>query len=374
MEKRLLLCALVLLSAACSPLVSSAATPSASHSSSPSPSPTPSPVAAVTEDVLYVRVTSLNVIWVETTTRVLRSTDHGVTWADVTPQPHGQAGSFFALDDNTAWFVTILSVASGSDIYRTLDGGRTWARSGAALPISGRDSLDFVDPLRGWATVGLGAAAGSSAVAVLRSFDGGASWTRVADTGDPTLASPSASGIAFACDKGAAAFGSRTVGVMPAICAGGPPYLYRTQDAGSHWTSVTLPNLGQQSYFSDAEFLSADDVVMAGTYYTTKAVPALLVSRDGGISWTSHPLPGAGSVAFAAPDFGWQLDSPIEATSDGGTTWTPLRVPDPPFRPSEMTLQDLGAGIAVAWSSTSIYLTEDGAATWHNVTPPQKAP
>lgn len=368
--KRLIILALAMLLAACAP------TAAAKSSPNQSPSASPTPTLSVTDSLLYVRMTSLDVIWVETSTRVLRSTDRGQHWTDVTPVPHGVGGSFYALDDDRAWFVTILSPASGSDIFHTVDGGKVWARSGAALAINGPESLDFVDPINGWATVGLGAAAGSEGVAVLRSVDGGASWSRVADTGDPTTPSPSPSGLAFGCDKGAAVFGSKSVGLLPVECAGGPPYIYRTHDSGAHWTSISLPNppTALVSYFGQVEFLSATDVVLIGTYYAAQNHPAptILVSHDAGLTWLPYSLPGNGSVDFESASSGWQLDTPIQATEDSGQTWHPLSVPAPPFSASEMTLQDLGKGTAVASSSVAIYRTDDGAATWQNITPPQK--
>lgn len=366
----MLVLALVLLSAACS---SSSAAVKPTPSQQPSTAPTPSPAASLTESLLYVRMTSLDVMWAETASRVLRSTDRGQHWTDVTPVPHGEGGSFFALDDDRAWFVTILSSQSGSDIYHTVDGGRTWARSGAALAINGPGSIDFVDPINGWATVGLGAAAGSSAMAVLRSVDGGASWSRVADTGDPTTASPGASGLAFSCDKSAAAFGSKTLGLLPVECAGGPPYIYRTHDGGVHWTSISLPNLAPIASFGEVEFLSATDVVLIGNYYSARPAPTILVSHDAGITWQAYSLPGSGSVDFESASSGWQLGNPIQATEDRGQTWHPLAVPPPPFKTSDMSLQDLGKGTAIAWSTAAIYRTDDGAATWQNITPSQKA-
>lgn len=365
MATRFSVLTLVLMIAACSTLQpASNPTPTTSPART---SPTPSP--PVTDYLQSVRLTSSSVVWAETTTRVLRSTDRGLHWNDITPSPHGTSGSFFALDDNTAWFVTLLSPGSGSDIYRTVDGGQTWARSGAALPISGLESLDFVDSIHGWATVNLGAAAGSEAVAVLTSNDSGASWRRIADTGDPAnpSASPSASGLTLSCDKTVAVFGSKSVGLLPVQCPGGRNYVYRTRDGGFHWTPFDLPSVASVSIFSDAEFLTANDVVLTGP----QAV--ILVSHDGGITWRDYSLPGTGSVAFESVDLGWQLDAQIQMTIDGGVTWRPLNVPAPPFKASDMALQLLGSQVALAWSPTAVYRTDDGAQTWSDITPPQKS-
>src|SRR5260370_1169773 len=96
---------------------------------------------------------------------------------------------------------------------------------------------------------------------------------------------------------------------------------------------------------------------------------ALLLTRDSGVTWKVYSVPGQGFIDFESTVSGWQLDSPIQATTNEGLSWHVLAVPAPPFTPSDMQLQDLGKGIAMAWSRLAASRTDDGAHTWRGVAP-----
>ena len=322
-------------------------------------------------------MTSLAVMWAGTSQRVLRSTDAGRHWSDVTPagiSPRSWT-AFYALDDSAAWVVDSPFGTRRYVILRTVDGGHTWSAAPGTIAGGSIGGVTFVDRIHGWATNFLGAAAGSEAVGVLRSGDGGESWSLVAQTDDPSGLQPSPNGLSFSCDKGAADFATPMIGFLTQDCAGGPPGIYRTVDGGAHWRLVTLPYIGQpaaQASSQDPIILTATDAVMEGLYFygVSSSADALLVTHDAGTSWRAEALPGTGAIDFESVTSGWQLDSPIQATTDGGLTWHPLAVPAAPFASSDMGLQDLGKGIAMAWSRRAAYRTDDGARTWRVITPP----
>jgi photosystem II stability/assembly factor-like uncharacterized protein len=350
----------------------------------PKPSPSPLKVAPpvsspAVEELISLRMTSLSVMWASTSRRILRSTDAGRHWSNVTP-PAAPAQSppvFVAVDDGAAWaeytptFPAPVANGGPYDVFRTGDGGATWAHGAGTLARGAITGIDFVDRTHGWATVGMGAAAGSEGIGVLRSEDGGASWSLIAQSADPITGQPDPSGLAFSCDKGWVTFGSASVGLIANICAGGPPTIYRSGDGGSHWSLVSLPTLGAaQIGFGNPTFLTALDAVLPGTTYGDQATPVVAVTHDGGVTWRALKLPAAGSVDFESTTSGWLLGSPIWATSDGGASWRALSAPAPPFKAVDMQLQDLGKGIATAWMYGAAYRTDDGAKTWRNVTPP----
>ena len=317
-------------------------------------------------------------MWAGTTRRVLRSTDAGRRWTNVTPAagPATAWSSFFALDDEAAWVVSSSFGSRSYRILRTFDGGRTWASALGSLPGGAISNLMFVDRLHGWATVRLGAAAGSEGVAVLASSNGGASWKLIAESGDPSTGQPGPSGISFSCDKQGAVFATPTVGFLSQECAGGPLAIYRTTDGGFRWTLMGLPYLGPASALSynlDPIFLTTHDAVMQAFYYegqSTVPTPALLVTHDAGATWHAFAVPGQGAIDFESTTSGWLLGSRIHATTNGASSWRALAVPAPPFVPSDVQLQDLGRGIALAWGRTVAFRTDDGANTWRAVTPP----
>ncbi len=311
-----------------------------------------------------MRMTSLGVMWAATETRVLRSTDAGRSWSDVTPaNSPGSWSTFVALDDSAAWAIHSVYGTNSLTVERTVDGGRTWSRSAATTPGGGATGAGFVDRLHGWLFVDLGVAAGSEAVAVLSTRDGGATWKVAAQSDDPTSGAGTG-GISFGCDKAPMAFGSAAIGLLPTECAGGPPYIYRTADGGAHWTRVNLPGAGY--YFETPIFLTATDAVIHGTDGTGGG---LLATHDAGASWSLSRLPGKGSIDFESTVSGWQMNDTLFSTSDGGRTWRTIA--SLPFKGTDMTLQYLGGGIGVAWTSrnTSAYRTDDYGRTWRSIAP-----
>jgi photosystem II stability/assembly factor-like uncharacterized protein len=309
-------------------------------------------------------------MWAATRHQVFRSIDAGRHWSEVTPA--SGVAAFFALDDQAAWVLDPTQGANAPfDVWRTTNGGHTWIRAIGTPPPGFVMAVSFVDRVHGWITVSGGAAAGSQAVAVMRSTDGGASWSLAARSTDPNSTQPDPSGLDFSCDKNPTTFGSATVGLLQTFCSGGPPFIYRTVDGGSHWQSIALPSLaGSQASgggFGNPIFITPTDAVMGGNYYSTGLIPAMLVTRDAGASWRSLRLPGDGSLDFESTTSGWILTDPIRATADGGASWHALSIPAPPFKPTDMTLQFLGRGIALAWSLQDAFRTDDGGSTWRRV-------
>jgi len=382
--------AVVLVLAGCSNgPVAKASPPPATASPSPttvapSLAPSPSP-SEPSDDLRYMRMTSLSIMWAATLKLVLRSTDAGRHWSDVTPTntPTRSAPSpnpqpvLFAVDDSAAWVAYGAFIGGPYVIFRTTNGGASWLAAAAPLQRGGIAALYFVDRTNGWATASLGAAAGSEGIAILRTVNGGASWSFIAQTNDPSTTQSSPSGLSFNCDKGIATFATSTVGVIPIECAGGAATLYRTIDAGFHWKVISLVQLdargGTAALANSPTFLTTSDAILQASSYlaANQATWSLLVTHDAGASWLDFLVPGRGAIDFESSTSGWLLGSPIEVTSDAGSTWRALSVPAPPFEPTDMQLQYLGKGIATAWSEFAAFRTDDGAVTWRAITPPQ---
>ncbi len=113
---------------------------------------------------------------------VLRTTDGGGHWAVVIPPsaaPTAAPPAFF-LDAQTAWILR----PEADAVEHTADGGRTWqvADLGPNLGAPAAASLDFTDAKYGWLLVPGVAAAGSIPVTLYRTVDGGRTWASLTPT------------------------------------------------------------------------------------------------------------------------------------------------------------------------------------------------
>jgi hypothetical protein len=100
----------------------------------------PTPAATFVPTTVVGSVTSVHMFdattgWATGIDRLLRTTDGGLHWQDVTPPGSGSQGvAAFPLSADDAWVVRALvdggSGASRSTVSHTADGGRTWRSPG----------------------------------------------------------------------------------------------------------------------------------------------------------------------------------------------------------------------------------------------------
>lgn len=198
-----------------------------------------------------IRMVDSVVGWAVTVTRepsvneLLRTTDGGLRWTDVTPLNSSmqriRVGHLAVLNSRIAWVESDEPV----QIFRTVDGGRTWSPTSVPLfqaygnptsySLSG--TLHFVDAHNGWLMIGVGAA-GSMEVDVHRTADGGRTWVKVAHT----TTGNERSGLPFGGDKSGIVFLNVTTGWITGYDVGCPgAYLFVTRDGGRTWRDQELP-------------------------------------------------------------------------------------------------------------------------------------
>lgn len=139
-------------------------------------------VPAVSRQLFSICMVDAEAGWALTGTSVLRTTDGGETWADVTPET--EAGATIAaesfLDAGKAWFTIARENASTLVVFRTANGGESWRRNVIKMSYTPLGALlNFIDTNHGWLLVHHGVAMGSEEVEVYRTVDGGGSWTLV---------------------------------------------------------------------------------------------------------------------------------------------------------------------------------------------------
>jgi photosystem II stability/assembly factor-like uncharacterized protein len=377
----------------------SAATATASPTPEPPPGPTdtplPTPALPVAASPALLRIDFQGPAngWAIADGAVVRTVDGGGTWYNATPpglSGIGYSTGLFVLDEVHAWVQ-----APGADFYtgtlcRTADGGLTWASF--SVPFGSAD-LQFLDVSTGKVMADRGAGAGSQAVEILGSSDGGETWTSLFHN-DPSVPGSSdtlplggiKNGMAFQSPSRGWVTGSRPVD--------GEVYLFVTNDGGASWAQQAVPlPAGYESYqylpqpplfFGGQGLLPLNILMPAGglnqTFYS---------SSDGGTTWSGDPtdanrvITSFGRYAFAGPVDGMSWDGGgvtylAYALAPGVPGWGGMAASlDLTDRLSQLEYAAGPDGGFTAWALTSpdasgaaqLYRSLDNGATWTPLLP-----
>ena len=187
---------------------------------------------------------------------IVKSTDAGVTWTPIANQPVPNTGEYglqnmYFYDGLNGWFGTGLIDTSGSAgrVFRTTDGGTTWA--GYASGNTGYVSdVRFVSPL-------VGIRASYSAPFLTRSTNGGQTWTTVTNLPVANIASV-VSGTGVNTSNGSQLW-------VDGFTQTGDRFILTSVDGGITWQQQTLPALpaSRLPFLSAVSFGSLNDSVRA---------------------------------------------------------------------------------------------------------------
>lgn len=265
------------------------------------------------------------------------------------------------------------------------DGGRTWRQSQPFIDRKGQDvGQPFtIDTRHFFIAVDEGAAAGSQSEALYTSHDGARHWAFVSRT---PWSHPETGELPIGCDKNGFAFATPQRGWATGECAGGPPFLYKTEDGGKTWhrQALTVPTQCACNTSAPA-FFSADAGAISVTGFAANGAGApiayLAETHDGGKHWQSKRIPGVGRVAqvsFLDPHNIWvtgtpagRLHSPFDrlmTSSDSGRHWHATALP---FDAGDVHFDVLNSqtayGVRFASASNTIVVTHDGGRTWTTI-------
>lgn len=231
---------------------------------------------------------------------------------------------------------TGVALVTGGEIYRTVDGGGSWTQVHTGE--QALNSVFFVDATNGYAV--------GDRNTVLKTTDGGANWNQRPVTGDVP---PSDFNYIRCATANLCLIATKT-----------GERLVRTSDGGTTWTAITPST---QKIFAVA-FQSGTTVVgvgengatvvsgdggqtyttvgtrLAGTYNRLRATSQQLVyamgdngqiarTTDGGETWSTVGVPTSEDVrdaSFATQSDGYALDTAgnVFMTTDEGASWVPL--------------------------------------------------
>jgi photosystem II stability/assembly factor-like uncharacterized protein len=216
------------------------------------------------------------------------SFDSGETWAPIE-----------AFKGIECWRVTYDPKIAGryyvgtrpANIYRTEDGGKSFAKLthalpqtcwGIGLPRTTSIVLDPQDPDFIFVSIEIGG--------FIRSLDGGATWERVLNE----VQTPAPNGAVFG-------LGGREDGHYSVLSHGNPDKLfastpdgpYVSEDRGTTWADLPVSQIFPEQYHHDLTIkLDDPDTLFYGIGDNTVGTQgAMLRSRDRGVSWSAAPFP-----------------------------------------------------------------------------------
>jgi photosystem II stability/assembly factor-like uncharacterized protein len=303
--------------------------------------------AAQAQDVGAVYFLNPRVGWasVDSSARLLMTTDGGGHWLDVSPPmlrrkgfalASGLAGADFL--SSSDFFVSVFN--SGPDelqpvfLLHTTDAGRKWNEVGYFPNGVGEARVSFLNNRQGWVVVGNGEAMQQEPVTIYETTTGGGRWS-VISRSNPLVGGP---GIPGGTPGGPSVGGYKTGLTVsrsePSAVlwltgqSAGAPFLARSI-GGRHWTNLVLPTPlpPEGGGASSPVFSSASSGALSAWYGGPNAttVTAVYSTANGGTTWVEHQLPsGKPVLADVVSSTTWFAASgrTLYRTINGGVSWS----------------------------------------------------
>ena len=285
--------------------------------------------SGVTAQLRGLDVVSHRVVWASGSAgTVLRTTDGGKSWHDVSPKGHGtEELEFRDIEAFDAKRAVILSIGNGEDsrIYRTKDGGKTWTDEFRnTVQAAFYDCLAFSDDKRGLAL----SDPVNGKFGVLATKDGGKTWKATdANRMPAALAGEfafAASGTCLVAQKGGHAWFATGGGAQTRV--------FRSTDGGKSWKVTATPRVaGPTAGIYSLAFKNAKHGIAVGGDYEAETARSKIAAttNDGGKTWQLVPdakSPGGyrSGAAWVSPWLPFALavgPTGSDYSTDGGRSW-----------------------------------------------------
>jgi photosystem II stability/assembly factor-like uncharacterized protein len=252
-----------------------------------------------------------------------RTTDGGETWVSA-QVPGAETLQFRDVEGVSADVAYLLAAGVGTDsrIYKTEDGGATWA-----LQIQNTDPAGFWDCFAFWnPTQGLTMADSvADRFPVLRTLDG-ETWQDIGDNLPPPV--PGGEYAFAASGTCVATVGKKWAWIATASTT--ESRILASTDQGETWNAysqpiATDPITGAAGVFSVDFRNPAHGVIGGGDFVGTEVIDNFARSKDGGKTWelaTNAPIPGAiFGLSYVGAAGGYPKT--VVATGPLGAAWTP---------------------------------------------------
>jgi photosystem II stability/assembly factor-like uncharacterized protein len=240
---------------------------------------------------------------------IFTSSDAGSTWNSVSDN----MGSWL----KSVYFTTSLqgfAVGDYGKILKTTDGGNTWTKITLTGNLNQRNfcSVFFTDTQNGYI---VGGNENTGMQTILKTTDGGITWNIIKDISGEFL--------------NAVYFPSLNIG----FSVGNHGTFYKTTDAGNTWIAITIPgNVGTRNYKS-TYFISNTLGFIVGGNLTNDSIQTILKTTDGGNNWTAVSdilAPMLNDVYFVNQNNGYTVgnNGVVLYTSNTGNTWQTVNLPN----------------------------------------------
>ena len=290
---------------------------------------------------------------------------------------------------------TVFAAGGDGVVLKSTDAGASWADVSISTDTD-IQSIDFVDDNIGYAVDSN--SVGNSSATIFKTTDGGASWQALTEEtyqrdcpceerGCAGVVGAPPSEETFECTR---PFKAPLHGVVAlsqdvVLAVGNSGYVYRTNDGGTTWGSEVIdtdvpPTLRAISCVDDTTCVTSGNIAVNPT---PKGIFA--ISTDAGVSWTATESVDVLkmvdlSLVTESVGYGVNTAGEIHKTIDSGSSWTELAIPH--IDPSEdlnlvgihgVAFMDGSNGFAVGyWLKVQgsldpyslILATTDGGASW----------
>ncbi len=332
--------------------------------------------------------------WAMTQNAVLRTSDGGLHWKDLTPAHHPLISEIDAhfLTASDAWVSMSPATSPTTLVFHTGDGGQTWQKSTVPTDRSSHVQINAVDAQHGWLMNHMvGGGAQAELVEIFRTSDGGKTWEMVTRVYPASTDGPPPGRLPYGGSKSGLSFINASTGwVSGSVPVNNHTWFFVTHDGGSTWHQQALPPLPQGtsaflSLLSPTFFTANDGILPVYLSADDKASGfGLYVTHDGGTTWnniaTTQPPSSIAVVDFIDTNHGWATSgpshgsgkaaiSPLFITNDGGQHWVQLPASQIFREVNSLDFVSGTVGWAIGHDDTGPLLlkTVDGGSTWTKI-------